>query len=131
MERASLFPLRLRTIAGWFAAASLVAAVGGCSSLLATGVYVMQGGNMIPPEFSGLKDHRVVVICRPPSSNEYRHAGASRAVSQRVSELLVDNVRKIDVVNPHKSTTGSTKPTGAISRSWPRRSMPSRSCTSK
>ena len=47
-----------------------------------------QGGNMVPAEFDGLEDQRVVVVCRPPSSNEYRHAGASRAIvatSQRTA----------------------------------------------
>jgi hypothetical protein len=80
---------------------SLLAA-GGCAPLLATGIYIVQGGNVVPPEYDGLEDQRVVVVCRPPSSHEYRHAGASRAVSQQVSELLVDNVEDIDVVNPRE-----------------------------
>jgi hypothetical protein len=75
---------------------------GGCAPLLATGIYIAQGGNVVPPEYAGLEDQRVVVVCRPPSSHEYRHAGASRAVSQQVSELLVDNVEDIDVVNPRE-----------------------------
>ena len=75
---------------------------GGCAPLLATGIYVLQGGNVVPPEFDGLEEQRVVVVCRPPSSHEYRHAGASRAISQQVSELLVDNVEDIDVVNPRE-----------------------------
>ncbi len=83
-------------------AASTLVTGSGCGSILATGMYVIQGGNMVPAEFDGLKDQRVVVVCRPPSSNEYRHAGASRAVSQKVSELLVDNVKGIDVVNPRE-----------------------------
>jgi hypothetical protein len=49
-----------------------------------------------------LRNERVVVMCRPPSSHEYRHAGASRSISQRVSELLVENVKGIDVVNPRE-----------------------------
>jgi hypothetical protein len=82
-------------------ALSLLAA-GGCAPLLATGIYIAQGGNVVPPEYDGLEEQRVVVVCRPPSSHEYRHAGASRAVSQHVSELLVDNVEDIDVVNPRE-----------------------------
>lgn len=82
-----------------FGAATLLAA-GGCAPLLATGVYVFQGGNVVPAEYDGLKKERVVVVCRPPSSHEYHHAGASRAISQQVSELLVNNVKDIDVVNP-------------------------------
>jgi len=63
---------------------------------------VIQGGNVVPPEYDGLEKQRVVVVCRPPSSHEYRHAGASRNISQRVSELLVKNVKGIDVVNPRE-----------------------------
>lgn len=94
--------LDLRRVAIALVAASTLATAGGCGAMLATGMYVIQGGNMVPPEFDGLKDQRVVVVCRPPSSNEYRHAGASRAVSQKVSELLVANVKNIDVVNPRE-----------------------------
>jgi hypothetical protein len=72
----------------------------GCHTLMATGIYLVQGGNTAPAEFSGLRNEHVVVICRPPSSQEYRYAGASRSVSQKVSELLAQHVKGIDVVNP-------------------------------
>ena len=83
-------------------AAAMLVTSGGCASVLATGIYVLQGGNMVPPECEALEGQRVVVMCRPPSSHEYRHAGASRAISTRVSELLVENVKGIDVVNPRE-----------------------------
>ncbi len=100
MERSHIRPLDLHAVAYALFAASTLVTAGGCGAMLATGMYVIQGGNMVPAEFDELQDQRVVVVCRPPSSNEYRHAGASRAVSQRVSELLVDNVKNIDVVSP-------------------------------
>jgi len=102
MERSRIRSLDLRSLTLTVLTASTLFAAGGCGAMLATGMYVIQGGNMVPAEFDGLTDQRVVVVCRPPSSNEYRHAGASRAVSQRVSELLVDNVKNIDVVNPRE-----------------------------
>src|SRR3989304_569075 len=102
MERFRTGLLDLRTVALALGAVSVLATAGGCGAMLATGMYVIQGGNMVPAEFDGLKNQRVVVVCRPPASNEYRHAGASRAVSQRVSELLVANVKNIDVVNPRE-----------------------------
>ena len=61
-----------------------------------------EGGNVVPAECDALKDQRVVVVCRPPSSHEYRHAGASRNIAQRVSELLVDNLKGADIVNPRE-----------------------------
>lgn len=82
-------------------AATLVSAAG-CPVLLATGIYVWEGGNLSPAECEALKGHRVVVLCKPPASNEYRNAGASRSIAQRVSELLVKNVKDIDVVNPRE-----------------------------
>src|SRR2546426_9723964 len=72
--------------------ATLVSA-SGCPALLATGIYVWEGGDLSPAECEALKGHRVVVLCKPPASNEYRNAGASRSIAQRVSELLVKNVK--------------------------------------
>lgn len=83
------------------AAGTLISA-SGCPALLATGIYVWEGGNMAPAECEALKGHRVVVLCKPPASNEYRNAGASRSIAARVSELLVKNVKNIDVVNPRE-----------------------------
>jgi len=102
MERSRTHWLDLYSVTLALLAASTLVTGGGCGAILATGMYVIQGGNMVPPEFDGLESQRVVVVCRPPSSNEYRHAGASRAVSQKVSELLVDHVKNADVVNPRE-----------------------------
>jgi hypothetical protein len=81
-------------------AISLLVPAGGCHSILATGIYLWEGGNTAPAECEALRNAHVVVVCRPPASQEYRHAGASRNISQKVSELLVQNVKGIDVVNP-------------------------------
>jgi hypothetical protein len=69
-------------------------------SLLATGIYIFQGGNVAPAKCEALEGERVVVICRPPASNLYRHAGAARNIGTRVSRLLEMNVKGIDVVSP-------------------------------
>ncbi len=73
----------------------------GClHSILATGIYLWQGGDVVPAQCDALEGERVVVICRPPSSHEYRHAGAAREIGKRVSYLLRENVPRIDVVSP-------------------------------
>lgn len=75
----------------------------GCiHSILATGIYLWQGGNVVPAECEALEDERVVVICRPPSSHEYRHAGAARTIGKRISTMLEANVDGIDVVSPQE-----------------------------
>ena len=75
----------------------------GClHSILATGIYLWQGGNVVPAECDALEDQRVVVVCRPPSSHEYRHAGAARTIGKRISTMLEANVGGIDVVSPQE-----------------------------
>ena len=78
----------------------LASSTGCLHSILATGIYLWQGGDVVPAECEALEGQRVVVICRPPSSHEYRHAGAAREIGTRVSRLLRENVPKIDVVSP-------------------------------
>ena len=93
---------RSRSTTAWLPLALVIAALvttSGClSQLLATGVYLMDGGNLAPAECEALEDQRVVVFCRPPASYEFRHAGAPRAIAARVSELLEMNVPGIDMV---------------------------------
>lgn len=83
--------------------AVLVASTTGClHGILATGIYLWQGGNVVPAQCEALEDQRVVVICRPPSSHEYRHAGAARTIGKRISKKLEVNVDGIDVVSPQE-----------------------------
>jgi hypothetical protein len=91
-----------RSVVALLLAIGSVVSAGGCAQLLATGVYLWDGGNLAPAECDALEGQRVVVVCRPPASHEYRYAGASRGVAKRVSEKLVDRVKHIDVVNPRE-----------------------------
>src|SRR5262245_4229428 len=75
---------------------------GGCAQLIATGLYVFDGGNLAPAECDALQGQRVVVVCRPPASNEFTSPGASNAIAEAVSKKLVANVKGIDVVNPRE-----------------------------
>jgi hypothetical protein len=69
---------------------------------MATGAFLWEGGNLVPAECNQLENKRVVVLCRPPSSQEYRHAGASRDLATRVSRELSQHVKGIDVINPRE-----------------------------
>ena len=80
----------------------VVPTIGCIPTLIATGIYVFQGGNTVPADCEALEDQRVVVVCRPPSSNEYRHAGAARTIGKRISKMLEINVDGIDVVSPRE-----------------------------
>lgn len=102
MDRSHACLVLANRVIGLVLAVGTLVTASGCPALLATGIYVWEGGNLVPAQCDVLRNERVVVLCRPPSSHEYRHAGASRNISQRVSELLVKNVKGIDVVNPRE-----------------------------
>lgn len=69
---------------------------------IATATYMWQGGNFAPAECEMLEEQRVVVFCRPPAAQEFRHAGASRQIAKRIGSLLRDNVPDIEVVPQRK-----------------------------
>jgi len=102
MDRSQTWAMAANRFVALLLGATLLVSSTGCPAILATGSYVFEGGNMAPAECDALKGERVVVMCKPPSSNEFRHAGASRGVAARTSELLVKNVKNIDVVNPRE-----------------------------
>jgi hypothetical protein len=102
MDRSRVRAVGATRLVALLLGAGLLVSASGCPAMLATGIYVWEGGNMVPPECDALAGQRVVVICKPPSSNEYRYAGASRSIAKVVSERLVKNVKNIDVVNPRE-----------------------------
>ncbi len=94
---------RFHHATAWALLAAIVATslgATGCSSILATGIYMWNGGNVAPAECLALEKQRVVVLCRPPASYEYRNAGAARSIGALVSTLLAEKVKDIDVVSP-------------------------------
>jgi hypothetical protein len=99
MARHILFQRRSAALA--LLAATCLAATG-CRSLIATAIYMWQGGNVVPAECDALTGQRVVVLCRPPASYEFRNAGAARSIGSRVSAMLAEHVKDIDVVSPRE-----------------------------
>lgn len=75
-----------------------LASSSGCQVLL-MGVYLWEGGNLVDANSTDLDGQRVVVYCRPPASNEYRHAGASRLLAERIGALLEIHGAGIEVVD--------------------------------
>jgi hypothetical protein len=67
--------------------------------MFATAAYLWSGTE-IPAACSRLENSRVVVVCRPPTSLEYRDAGASRDLAKRIGALLEAHGEQIEVVSP-------------------------------
>jgi ABC-type uncharacterized transport system auxiliary subunit len=80
---------------------TVLAAAGGCTSALATAVWLVKGPD-IPAECGELRDKRVVVVCRPLTSSLYTNPNVAKDVSQGVSRLLVENVRRVKVIDQRK-----------------------------
>jgi len=85
-----------------FGLVAILPSTGCLHQILATGIYIAQGGNLVDADCEALEGQRVVVFCRPPSSSEYSHAGASREIAKRVSAMLEMHVPGVDVVNPRE-----------------------------
>ena len=70
----------------------------GCAKLFATGAYLLIGPN-VKAACEDLEHRRVVVLCRPPATLEYRYAGADRELAKQIGALLTLNVKGVDVVD--------------------------------
>ena len=81
----------------------LMALSGGCAAL--TGLAIMIKGTDQEPDFPGLKEKKVAVVCRPLVSLQYRNAGAARDLAQQIGTLLQAKVPKITVVDQQKVAT--------------------------
>lgn len=87
----------------WLLMLLMVAAIPavGCQSVMFTVAYLWNGTDE-PPEFEGLKDKKVAVVCRPVPSLQYSNANAGRDLAANVNELLKLKVPKIKTVDQRK-----------------------------
>lgn len=97
MDRSrSAFRVTRRGLVAALLIASLTAT--GCTGPLLTAMYLIKGTD-VDPEFGDLKDKKVVVVCRPSTTIEFKHANACRELSVELSRLLAAKVKKIEVVD--------------------------------
>ncbi len=85
-------------------AALLLCALAGCTPF-ATVYWVLKDGNTAPPEYSGLKNKRVAVVCRGNSRNEFRRLEATvpQQIGQKVSHAIKNKLRrKVRMISPEK-----------------------------
>ena len=75
----------------------------GCREIMTTAMYLFKGTD-VDPDFSELKGKKVVVVCRPMVSLQYRNANVNRELAQQITLLLQERVPKIKTVNQRKIT---------------------------
>lgn len=76
-------------------------AISGCASALATAVYLVKGTNE-DPEFTGLREKKVAVVCRPLVELQYRNANVAKDITSQVVLRLKQNVKKIQLIDERK-----------------------------
>jgi hypothetical protein len=81
-------------------AATLVPALG-CKEIMTTAMYLFKGTD-VDPDFKDLQDKKVVVVCRPLVSLQYRNANVNRELAQQITLLLQEKVPKIKMVDQRK-----------------------------
>jgi len=79
----------------------LLALAIGCKSGLESFALLYEGFD-IPPEFDGLKDKKVAVVCKPLTSQEFSNFRAARALGEGISDRLKAHIKGIHIVDPQK-----------------------------
>ena len=82
-------------------AAIVVISTTGCRSLLTTVAILVKGTN-IDADYDGLKEQKVVVVCRPVATLEYGHSQVAKDLARQIGILLRTNVRKVEVIDQDK-----------------------------
>ena len=70
----------------------------GCK-FLAPMMYVLTGEGDIKAEYTGLKEKRVAVVCRPVGELKVRDSGVAKEIAHQVGKRLRANVKKIELVD--------------------------------
>jgi len=78
-----------------------VLAAGGCANALFTAAWLVKGGN-VDPEYAGLKNKKVAVVCRSPGDLAYRDSNVGKDLAREIGKFLKQNVTKIQVVDARK-----------------------------
>lgn len=91
------FPVVLTAVCG----AVLLAGISGCVNALAGAMYVLRG-NEVKPEFEGLKNKRVAIVCRPVIELQYATGNVHSEVARQLGILLKQHVGKIHIIDPEK-----------------------------
>ncbi len=90
-----------RSLLGLTILLMVLAVSGGCTSALATAMWLIKGPN-IPAEFPGLRGQRVVVVCRPLTSSLYTNPHIAKDISRQIASLLKANVRGIKLIDQRR-----------------------------
>ena len=90
---------RMLNCTGWLATlcAAFLITQFGCLKLITTVGYFVRGTND-EPEFTGLKDKKVAVVCRPLVELKYGAGSVANDLASRIGQLLKQNGKRIKVV---------------------------------
>ena len=75
---------------------------GGCTSALVTAMYMIKG-NVVDPEYKGLANKKVAVVCRPVVQLSFANTNGGKIdadIARELGDKLKANIRKVKIVNP-------------------------------
>ena len=87
-------------LTAWLLLAAAIPAVG-CRTVLTTAAYLIKGTD-VDADYDGLKEKKVVVVCRPMTSLTFRDSNVAKDLAREVGNLLRANVHKIEVIDQAK-----------------------------
>jgi hypothetical protein len=93
--------LLLRWPAAVLSLVLLTTLTAGCKSGLES-IALLYEGYDIPAEWDGLKGKKVVVVCKPLTSQEFSNSGAARALAEGISDRLKTHIKGIHIIDPQK-----------------------------
>ena len=73
----------------------------GCREIMTTAMYLFKGTD-VDPDFKELEGKKVVVVCKPVVSLQYRNANVNRELARQITLLLQEKVPKIKMVDQRK-----------------------------
>jgi hypothetical protein len=106
MDRSSF---RYACLVAFLAVVTTVLSASGCRRLAPTMFWLVRGSE-VDPEFNQMEERRVAVVCRPQVELTYRNSYVARDIARRISMLLQQRGKKIEVI-PHQTVAEWTDKT--------------------
>jgi hypothetical protein len=104
----SMAPMGLRMALIVFVGLLLCIPSVGCQSALVTAYYLINGTDE-QADFSGLKEKKIVVVCKSTGSLHYSNTNVPKDLSLQVSKAIQANVKKVKMVDQQKLSDWTDK----------------------
>jgi hypothetical protein len=81
--------------------AALGASQIGCTRMLATAALLIKGTDT-DPEFQGLKNKRIAIVCRPVVQLQYSNNSVGNDIATELATVMRQKMKKIELIDPDR-----------------------------